>query len=83
MPNTTIDRFNQLIERVVGLPLETIQEQPAEQTDRFVETKNAVPLHLDASSRYIQFRGNPLLSYGRTIGENINEMFDRKFGIIE
>jgi len=83
MRNMIADRFDQLIERVVGLPLEKIQDQPAEQTDQFIEKKNAASLHLDTSSRYIQFRGNPLLSYGRIVGGNINEMFDRKFGITE
>ena len=79
--NNIIESFNSLIEKIVGLPLEAIIAQDAEQTDKFIEKNKNIKLRLGKADPRMMFRGNPLLAMDRIISNDINSEFDEKFEI--
>ena len=75
------EKFNSFIEETVGLPLETIRQQEAEETDKFIEESKNVKLKMGYSGFGISFRGNPLLSMGKVISHDVDKEFVEKFSI--
>ncbi|MDR0972204.1 MAG: hypothetical protein LBM25_07460 [Bacteroidales bacterium] len=74
----TTNRFESMIENIVGLPIATIREQDPEQTDEYIEGRLGTKLRLSNPDPRIDFRGNPLLYMGRIIND-IEEEFNNKF----
>jgi len=82
LSNTTTS-FDELIERVVGLPIDTIRQQDSEQTDAFIEKRMNISLQLGKPDHRVGFRGNPLFDMGRVISNDVDAEFNAKFGYNE
>ena len=78
----TANRFDKLLQTIIGLSTETIQQQSAEESDHFIEKEQGIQLRLGDIRRRILYRGNPLMDAGRII-EDVDNKFDHRFGISE
>jgi hypothetical protein len=65
--NSTIERFNSVIEKRGGLSLSEIVQKDTESTCIFIERNNNSKLKLDTPDNRVPYSGNPLLYSGRVI----------------
>ncbi len=75
------NRFDALIESVVGIPVADLKQQAPKQTSRLIEKKLGKPMKLAKPDSRIEFRGSPLLAAGRVTLTDIDAEFNAKFGV--
>lgn len=79
MDKTISSRFNELIERKVGLPISSIKRMSSDEIIRHIEKSNHVSLKLGETSDGMSYRGNMLLSMGQVVSD-IDREFNKAFG---
>lgn len=79
MDKTISSRFNELIERKVGLPISSIKRMSSDEIIRHIEKNNNVSLKLGEISDGMSYRGNMLLSMGQVVSD-IDGEFNKAFG---
>ena len=81
MDKTISSRFNNLIERKVGLPISSIKRMSSDEIIRHIEKNNHVSLKLSEASDGMSYRGNMLLAMGQVVSD-IDGEFNKAFGNI-